>query len=68
MQGVGANPPPEIFPPIHLLEDRSSHKYLRNANKKINTLPSKLGMHFDAGVNNYLSTQAMAYVAGTLAK
>ena len=41
---------------------------MRNANKKINTLPSKLGMHFNARVNNYLSTQAIAYVAGTLAK
>ena len=47
---------------------RSSQKYLRNANKKVNTLPSKPGMHFNARVNNCLSTQAIAYVVGTLAK
>ena len=47
---------------------RSSQKYLRNANKKVYTLPSKPGMHFNARVNNCLSTQAIAYVVGTLAK
>ena len=47
---------------------RSSQKYLRNANKKINTLSSKPGMHFNARVKNCLSTQAIAYVVGTLAK
>lgn len=36
--------------------------------KKMNTLPSKLGMHFNARANSYLLTWAAAYVAVELAK